>query len=132
MTDTRILTALYPDHATAERAAERLRAVGVPQENIELHRSETGDVAPGGHLTGGGLFGALSGLLMPEPDVRTYQREFDRGSTVLVASHVAAELTDEAHAALNQDALELDDERDPSPEPAAGILRSRSRSYPPR
>ena len=131
MTDTRILTALYPDHATAERAAERLRAVGVPEENIELHRSETGDVAPVGHLTGGGLFGALSGLLMPEPDVRAYQRELDRGRTVVVASHVPADLAAEAHAALDEDALEVDDERDRSSEPA-GILRSRSRSYLPR
>ena len=73
MTDTG-LTALYADHASAERAAERLRAIGVPEHHIELHRSEEGDVVPGQHPAGDGLFGALSGLLVPESDLRAYER----------------------------------------------------------
>ena len=82
MTDTRILTALYADHAAAERAAERLRAIGVPDHHIEMHRSDEGDVVPGQHLTSGGLFGALSGLLGAESDLRGYERGLGGGCTV--------------------------------------------------
>ena len=125
MTDNRILTALYPDHAAAERAAERLRAIGIPEQRIELHRSEEGDVVPGQHTTGGGLFGALSNLLVPESDLRGYERGLGRGCTVLVASHVPDGRVRDARAALDEDALEVDDERDrggPDPEDEEGAI----------
>jgi hypothetical protein len=112
MTDTRTLTALYPDHATAERAAERLRAIGVPEHRIELHRAEEGDVAPGQHMSRGGLFGALGGLLVPESDLSGYERALSGGCTVLVASHVPHEVARDARAALDEDALEVDATRE--------------------
>ena len=115
MTDTRILTALYADHATAERAAERLRAIGVPEHHIEMHRSEEGDVVPGQHVTSGGLFGALSGLLVPESDLRTYERGLAGGCTVVVASHVPSDRVRAARQALDEDALEVDTEREATP-----------------
>ena len=37
MTETRTLTAVFSDAATAERAIERLRAAGVPGPSIEAH-----------------------------------------------------------------------------------------------
>jgi hypothetical protein len=108
MSDTRALTALYPDHSTAERAAERLRAIGVPEHRLELHRAEEGDVPPGQQISRDGLFGALGGLLVPESDLRGYERELAGGCTVLVASHVPDEAVREARAALDEDALEVD------------------------
>ena len=112
MTDTRILTALYADHAAAERAAERLRAIGVPEHHIEMHRSDEGDVVPGQHVTSGGLFGALSGLLVPESDLRGYERGLAGGCTVVVASHVPPDRVRAARQALDEDALEVDAERE--------------------
>ena len=115
MTDTRILTALYADHAAAERAAERLRAIGVPDRHIEMHRSDEGDVVPGQHVTSGGLFGALSGLLVPKSDLRGYERGLAGGCTVVVASHVPPDRVRAARQALDQDALEVDAEREAMP-----------------
>ena len=108
-----ILTALYADHAAAERAAERLRAAGVPEHHIELHRSAEGDVGPGASIAAGdGLFGALSTLLVPESDLHAYERGLGRGGTVLIARHVPHDRVSDAAAALEEDALEIDDERD--------------------
>ena len=45
---THTLTALYSDHATAERAAERLRAIGVPEASLEIHPEAAGDMPAGG------------------------------------------------------------------------------------
>ena len=110
MADTHILTALYADHATAERAAERLRAVGVPEDGIELHGAAEGDVDPGGHRAGDGLFGALSTLLVPESDLHAYERGLGRGGAVLIARDVPHERVSDAAAALEEDAVEIDDE----------------------
>ena len=44
---THTLTALYSDHATAERAAERLRAIGVPEASLEIHPRGRGRHAAG-------------------------------------------------------------------------------------
>jgi hypothetical protein len=124
MSHDRILTALYPDQSSAERAAERLRAIGVPEEHIEMHRSEEGDVAPGQHPTGDGLFGAFAGLLVPESDLRSYEHGLGRGCTVLIASQVPRDRARDAHAALDEGALEIDDERDRSADlGAAGGFR---------
>jgi hypothetical protein len=125
MSDTHTLTALYPDHAAAERAAERLRGVGVPEKRIELHRSDEGDVRPGQHPVGDGLFGALSSLLVPEEDLRAYERGLGRGRTVLVASHVPGDRLREAEDALDEGALELDEEAEwTSPEDEEGAIGS--------
>lgn len=123
MAETRTLTALYPDDATAERAAERLRAVGVPEHHIEMHSAGEGDVLPGDHIPGAGLFGALSNLLVPERDLHAYERGLGGGCTVLVATHVSTDLAGRAHAALDEDALEVDEER---------LEGSRARAYEPR
>ena len=119
MSHARILTALYPDQASAERAAERLHAIGVPEQHIEMHRSEEGDVVPGRHPSSDGLFGAFAGLLVPESDLRSYERGLGRGCTVLIASQVPRDRVRDAHAALDEDALEIDDERDRSADEGA-------------
>ena len=105
------LTALYADPATAERAMERLRAIGVPQDGIEMHRAGEGDVVPG-NAPSGGLFG-LRGLLAPS-DLRGYELGV-AGGTVVVASHVPPDRVRAARQALDQDALEVDAEREAMP-----------------
>jgi hypothetical protein len=113
MTDTHVLTALYPDHAAARRAAERLRGVGVSEGDIELHAAAEGDVRPGEHRAADGLFGALSTLLVPESDLRAYERGLGRGGAVLIARDVPEDRVGEAEAALDEDALEIDDDTVP-------------------
>ena len=105
-----VLTALYADPAAAERAAERLRGAGVPEDGIELHGAAEGDVDPGGHRVGDGLFGALSTLLVPESDLHAYERGLGRGGAVLIARDVPHERVSDAAAALEEDAVEIDDE----------------------
>ena len=100
MADTHILTALYADHAAAERAAERLRGAGVPEDGIELHRAAEGDVGPGEHRVGDGLFGALSTLLVPESDLHAYERGL--GVVDAVVRHAAR---DQHRAAAPEPAL---------------------------
>ena len=118
MADTHILTALYADHAAAERAAERLRGAGVPEDGIELHRAAEGDVGPGEHRVGDGLFGALSTLLVPESDLHAYERGLGRGGAVLIARGVPHDRVHDAEAALDEDALDIDDEPVPDDESA--------------
>lgn len=110
MADMHVLTALYADPAAAERAAERLRGAGVPEDGIELHGAAEGDVDPGGHRVGDGLFGALSTLLVPESDLHAYERGLGRGGAVLIARNVPHERVSDAAAALEEDAVEIDDE----------------------
>ena len=69
-----------------------------------------GDVDPGGHRAGDGLFGALSTLLVPESDLHAYERGLGRGGAVLIARDVPHERVSDAAAALEEDAVEIDDE----------------------
>jgi hypothetical protein len=108
---TRTLTALYNDHATAERAVERLRAVGVPEGSIEMHRADEGDIAPG-NAPSGGLFAAMSELFMPEAERHGYMRGIERGCTVVVASRVPEDLAAAALDVLDEEAAEVDEARD--------------------
>lgn len=102
------LTALFPDEATGERAMERLRALGVPDEAMELHPASEGDMMPGQHPTG--LFGG-SALLAPE----AINAAPARSGVVVVATGVAGEIVSEARRALAQEAIEVD----ATPEPGA-------------
>jgi hypothetical protein len=111
---TRTLTALFVDHSTAERAAERLRAIGIAEEALELHRASEGDVAPG-NAPSGGLFGLVD-LFMPDADRAGYGRGIEGGGTVLVALRVPEALVDEAVDILDEDAADVEKERDAEPE----------------
>ena len=102
---THTVTALYRDAAAAERAAERLRAVGIPEHRIERFTADSGDIALGDHIVPGGLLGALNSLLAPEHEGKTGASP----SVVIVASHVPAERLAEARAALGEEAVEVDD-----------------------
>ena len=66
---------------------------------------------------------------MPESDLHSYERGLGRGCTVLVASHVPGDQLRAAHAALDEGALEVDEERDTAPdEGAIGTAGHRSRA----
>jgi hypothetical protein len=103
---THILTALYPDDATAERAMERLRAAGLPDERMEMHHTEEGDIVPGQHASGG-FFGAIGGLFAPASSTRSYQELAHH--TVVVASGVPHDMASTVRGILKEDALEVDD-----------------------
>ncbi len=105
---TRTLTALYADHAAAERAAERLRAAGVPQQSIETHRATEGDVAPGN--TRSGLF-AVRDLLRTGFDAPGSGGAEARG-TVVVASGLPEGLSADAAEILKEEATEVEDQPD--------------------
>lgn len=102
------LTALFADEATAERAMERLRALGVPEEAMELHPTSEGDVLPGQHPAG--LF-AGSALLTPE----AMNAAPTRAGAVVVATGVPGEIVTEAKRALGDEALEVDATPDAGP-----------------
>lgn len=106
---TRTLTALFTDHASAERAAERRRAAGVPEAALETHRATEGDVAPGD--TPSGLF-AAGDLLRSELDTPGLGRGRAAG-TVLLASRVPDGVAAEAARIPKQEAAEVEDSRDP-------------------
>jgi hypothetical protein len=118
---TRTLTALFIDHSTAEIAAERLRAVGIPEESIEMHRASEGDIPPG-DVPSGGLFG-LADLFVPDADRAGYASGVEGGGTLLVALRVPEALVDAAVEALEEDSAEVDTERDPEPSGEAGRRR---------
>jgi hypothetical protein len=100
------LTALFNDPAAAEMAMERLRAIGIPERSLELHKATEGDVVPG-NAPSGGLF-AVGDLLNPGNDARG----LEAGVTVVTALHVPDELVAEARAILEEDAIEVDRERE--------------------
>lgn len=102
------LTALFADEATGERAMERLRALGVPEESMELHPTSEGDVLPGQHPAG--LF-AGSALLAPE----AINAAPMRAGAVVVATGVPGEIVTAARRALAEDALEVDATVDTGP-----------------
>ncbi len=103
---THTLTGLFSDHATAERAAERLRAIGIPEGSLEIHEAIAGDVSPG-NAPGSGLFGVADPLL---PGPETAGPEVS--GTVVVALRVPDELNSEAVSIMREDALEVETERD--------------------
>jgi hypothetical protein len=121
---TRTLTALYNDHATAERAAERLRALGVPEGSIEMHRADEGDIAPG-NAPSGGLFATMSELFMPDADRHGYLAGIERGCTVVVAFRVPDDLAARALDMLDAEAAEVDQTRDAGPPAADDAPRPR-------
>lgn len=103
MDEAHTLTALYRERASAERAVERLHALGVPEHRISLQPGDGGDVLPGETMVAGGLLGSLQSLMEPESDAPA------PSSTVLVANHVPAEQVASARAALAEEAVEVDD-----------------------
>ena len=58
---------------------------------------------------------------LPTHDLRAYERGLGRGCTVLIASHVPHDRVREAERALDQDALEIDDEGE-RPEDEEGAI----------
>jgi hypothetical protein len=103
---TQTLTALYNDPATAETAMERLRAIGIPERSLEMHRAAEGDIAPG-NAPSGGLF-ALGDLLGNAGNADGIAA----GGTVVMALHVPEALVAEAAGILDEDAIEVDKDRD--------------------
>lgn len=99
---SRTLTALYNEASAAEVAMDRLRAIGLPEASLEVHPAGEGDVVPG-NAPSAGLFG-LRDLVAPQRSAE--------GGTVLVALHVPDALVSEAVDILNEDAIEVDKERD--------------------
>lgn len=93
------LTALYPEEVAAERAMERLRALGVPEETMELHPTAEGDILPGEQPTG--LF-ALGSLLSGGTDGPA------KPGVVLVATGVPGELVSDARSVLEAEATEVE------------------------
>jgi hypothetical protein len=103
---TRTFTALFTDAAAAETAMERLRAIGIPERSLEMHKANEGDVAPG-NVPSGGLF-AVGDLLNPGND----RQGLEAGSTVVVALHVPGELASQAKDILEEGAIEVDEDRE--------------------
>jgi hypothetical protein len=100
---THTLTALFSDAATAERAAERLRAIGVSEDSLDLHPESAGDL-PTGRV---GILDLVDPLLPREDG-----GERADARTVLVASRVDGDLSSEARSILHEEAIEVDDEPD--------------------
>jgi len=101
---THTLTALFSDPATAEQAAERLRAIGVPEASLDLHPETAADMPPSAGI---GLLD-LADPLLP----RAGTENLADARTVLVASRVPEELSAEAGSILRAESVEVDDERD--------------------
>lgn len=95
------LTALYSDEVAAERAMERLRALGVPEESMELHPASEGDVLPGEQPTGLFALGSLlsGGSVGDGPG---------RSGVVLVATGVPGEIVNDARSVLQSEATEVE------------------------
>jgi hypothetical protein len=92
---TRTITAIFRHRDEAERAVERLRAAGVPPENIEIRPAEPGEG------TGEGVMGALGEFLMPQSPEDPAALHDDPG-TVVVATGLAPELGAEVHDILGK------------------------------
>ena len=101
------LTALYNEPATAEVAIERLRAIGIPERSLEMHQATDGDIVPG-NAPSGGLF-TLGDILGSRAD-----RDGIAGTgTVVVALRVPGDLVAKAVGILQEDAIEVEKDRDP-------------------
>jgi len=99
------LSALFPDEATAERAMERLRALGVPEDTMELHPMREGSL-PGGT----GVLG-LGGLLTPAANDHAPRPE----KVLVIATGVPGELVTEARRVLGAEGSEVEAVADPAP-----------------
>ena len=102
---THTLTALFSDHASAERATERLRGIGIPEASLEIHQAAAGDILPG-NAAGAGLFGVADPFLPPAG------AGSDLPGTVVVAMRVSDELGSQAMAILREDAIDVEKQRD--------------------
>lgn len=101
---TRTITAIFRQRDEAQRAAERLRAAGVADENIEVRPAEPGEAAREG------VMGALGEFLMPQsPDDPAALPEST--GTVLVATGLTPELSAEVHDIL-ESAVDAHESRD--------------------
>jgi hypothetical protein len=103
---THTLTALFSDAATAEQAAERLRAIGIPEASLDVHPETAGDLPL---ATGIGILDVADPLLPREGAA-----EVEDARTILVATAVPEDLHAEARSILRESAVEADDERDPA------------------
>lgn len=104
------LSALFPDEASGERAMERLRALGVPEESMELHPTNEGGVTPEGQVTVPfGLGGLLAPAMLPETP--------RPATVVVVATGVPGELVTEARRILDAEASEVEESADPPARP---------------
>jgi hypothetical protein len=101
---THTLTALFSDAATAEQAAERLRALGVAEASLDVHPETAADMPP---AAGIGILDLVEPLL---PGAEAPERADAR--TVLVAARVPENLVSEARSILREESVEVDDERD--------------------
>ncbi|MFO1143543.1 MAG: hypothetical protein U1E59_14400 [Amaricoccus sp.] len=102
---THTLTALFSDASSAERAADLLRGIGVPEASLEIHQAVAGDSLPG-NAAGAGLFGVADPLL---PSAAAGS---DLPRTVVVAMRVPDELTSQALAILREDAIDVEQQHD--------------------
>ena len=100
---TRTITAIFRRRDEAERAVERLRAAGVPRDDIEMRPAEPGEGTSG-------LMGSLGEFLMPQSPADPAALP-DHTGTVVIASRLAPEISAEVHDIL-EDALDAHESRD--------------------
>ncbi len=98
------LTALYNEAATAEEAVERLRALGIPEQALEMHPAADGDILPG-NAPSGGLF-SIGDILGDRGEEGT------ASGTIVVAFRVPEDLVARATSILKEHAIEVDRGRD--------------------
>lgn len=96
----RIITAMFHSEITARRAADRLRALGVPDARLGLHSATAEDGARATHHAPGsehGLLQLLDAMFLPRADFDAHLEALRRGGTVLTA-----EVEEEQSAAIRE------------------------------
>ena len=110
-----MLSALFDNHADAERAVERLREAGVPEASIRLTRGYEADrpiatqaAAERPH----GFWDSLSDFLFPDEDRRLYAEALSRGGYLVTVEGLSGALLDQALEILDDEGVVNLEERE--------------------
>ena len=79
------VTAIYPDHASAELVRKHLLDIGVALDDIRVIPDRAVPVEPGGYRASTDYTDQLYGLHLPDDDLHTYQHAVRRGDHVVSA-----------------------------------------------
>ncbi|MCE6960796.1 hypothetical protein LAZ40_17355 [Cereibacter sphaeroides] len=109
-TDILTLTAFFDRREDADRASDRLVALGLPRGRVTVMAGR--ETASGPEPGGPSLSDAALDYFLPESDRHGYAEGLSRGGRLVVARNVPRELHDSAVAALEEEgAVDIDERR---------------------
>jgi uncharacterized protein (TIGR02271 family) len=108
--DLRMVTGFFDSRPPAERAAQELKEIGIPEDDVRVIAGSDGTGSIATEREDGGFWGSLRDLFLPESDRHVYAEGLNRGGYMVSALTHTREESEQAMSTLEgEGAVDLDE-----------------------